>query len=61
MLSTVILDAFSADRATEMVTAIDEVCPPEGGGPFASSGLYAFWDQESRDLLYIGLAPIPFS
>ncbi len=56
MLSTVILDGFSADRADEMAAAIDEVCPPEGGGPFASSGLYAFWNQQSRDLLYVGLA-----
>jgi hypothetical protein len=56
VLSTVVLDAFSSDRAAEMAAAIDEVCPPEGGGPFASSGLYAFWDQQSRNLLYIGLA-----
>lgn len=51
-----ILDAFSADRADEMAGAIDEVCPPEGGGPFAPSGIYPFWNQPSRDLLYIGLA-----
>ncbi len=56
MLSTVILDAFSADRVDEMAMAIDELCPPEGGGPFASSGLYAFWSASTRDLLYIGLA-----
>lgn len=56
MLSNIILDAFSADRADEMAASIDELCPPEGGGPFASSGVYAFWDPETRDLLYIGLA-----
>lgn len=56
MLGTVILDAFSPDRASEMATAIDDLCPPEGGGPFASSGIYAFWDPATKDLLYIGLA-----
>jgi hypothetical protein len=56
VLTTVMFDAFSLDRADEIASAIDEVCPPEGGGPFASSGLYAFWDPETRELLYIGLA-----
>ena len=56
MLATVILDVFSLERAEELAAAIDELCPPAGGGPFASSGLYAFWDPASRDLLYLGLA-----
>ncbi|MDP9387024.1 MAG: GIY-YIG nuclease family protein [Actinomycetota bacterium] len=54
MLGTVILDAYSADRAQEMAAAIDCLCPPDASGPFAASGLYAFWDVASRDLLYIG-------
>lgn len=56
MLATVIFDVFSADRSAEMAAAIDDLCAPEGGGTFASSGLYAFWDPDTRDLLYIGLA-----
>lgn len=56
MLSTVILDAYTFDRAKEVAEAIDAVCPPEGGGPFGPGGLYAFWDPESRELFYVGIA-----
>jgi len=56
VMGTVIVDAYSADRAAEMADAIDWLCPPSTWGPFASSGLYGFWDPASRELLYIGLA-----
>lgn len=56
MLSTVALDAYRVDQAQELAQAIDDICPPEGGGPFGPAGLYGFWDPESKHLFYIGLA-----
>jgi hypothetical protein len=58
VLGTVIVDVYAADQAADLAEAIDWLCPPDPTGPFASSGLYAFWDATaaSKELLYIGLA-----
>ncbi|MDV2581558.1 GIY-YIG nuclease family protein [Alkalibacillus haloalkaliphilus] len=54
---TIIQDAYTQDDAHYMVEALDDLCNPlliDWG--WASSGIYSFWDFETKELLYIGLA-----
>ncbi|CAM4199141.1 GIY-YIG nuclease family protein [Bacillus albus] len=54
---TIIQDAYTKDGVSDIVGALDDLCNPktlEWG--WASSGIYTFWNYETRELLYIGLA-----
>ena len=56
MFGTVIMDAYSQDESEELAAAIDDLCCPTDGYGWASAGIYSFWDYNTHEVLYIGLA-----
>ncbi len=56
LFGTVILDAYKKDEAEEMASAIDELFCPNDTYGWASAGIYSFWDYNTNEILYIGLA-----
>ncbi|MFY1659359.1 hypothetical protein [Micromonospora sp. WMMD1274] len=63
MFGTVLYDVFEADEREAVHAAIEDLCSPLDTYGWASVGVYAFYDPESREtgpagrhLLYIGLA-----
>lgn len=56
MFGTIILDAYCLDETKSMAEFIDEICSPLDTVGWASAGIYSFWNYDTRELLYIGLA-----
>lgn len=56
MFGTIILDAYSADEVEKMAEWIEEICSPLDTVGWASAGIYSFWDCDTKEVLYIGLA-----
>ena len=56
MFGTVIIDAYSKAETEELANAIDEICSPNDHCGWASAGIYCFWDYNTHEVLYIGLA-----
>ena len=56
MFGTVILDAYTKDQTAEVAAAIDDLCCPTDNYGWASAGIYSFWDYNTHEVLYIGLA-----
>ncbi len=56
MLSTFIHEQYTKDAAVELATALDELFSPCNENGWASSGIYCFWEPESFEILYVGLA-----
>lgn len=56
MFGTIIQDAYEMKNTKDIVDALDHVCNPNDGYGWASSGIYCFWDYETKEVLYIGLA-----
>lgn len=56
MFGTVIIDAYRKSETLEMVEALDDLCNPNDGYGWASAGIYCFWDYNTHEVLYIGLA-----
>lgn len=54
-LATVIRDVYHSNERKEMREALRELLPV-GGHDWHPSGVYCFWDPESHDVLYVGLA-----
>jgi hypothetical protein len=56
MLVTWIRDVYTFDDRSSMRWAIDAIASPLDYVGFASNGVYVFFDPESQNILYIGLA-----
>lgn len=56
MFGTVILDAYTKEETEELASAINDLCCPTDSYGWASAGVYSFWDYNTHELLYIGLA-----
>lgn len=56
MFGTVILDAYRKEETEELAAAIDDLCSPKDSYGWASAGIYCFWDYNTHEVLYIGLA-----
>lgn len=56
MFGTVILDAYTKAETEELAAAIDDICCPRDHYGWASAGIYCFWDYNTHEVLYIGLA-----
>ena len=56
MLSTFIHEQYTSDSAKELATALDELFTPCNDNGWASSGVYCFWEPESFEIFYVGLA-----
>jgi len=49
-------DDYQAHEAQELREAIDDLASPLDTYGFASTGVYIFFDPDTKDILYIGLA-----
>lgn len=56
MFGTIIMDAYTKDEVKNMADYIEESCSPLDNWGWASAGIYSFWDYDTKDILYIGLA-----
>ena len=56
MFGTVIIDAYSQNESKELAAAIDDLCCPSDNYGWASAGIYSFWDYNTHEVLYTGLA-----
>jgi hypothetical protein len=54
-LATVIRDVYCSDERREMRAALRSLLPTSGKN-WHPSGVYCFWDPDTRDVLYVGLA-----
>lgn len=53
---SVVREKFASDEREAVRKALDDIASPEDGWGFSSAGLYSFWDPETRQVLYVGLA-----
>ena len=56
MLSTFIREKYKLKDIPELAEAVDDLFDPEVDYGWASSGVYCFWDPNSYEILYVGLA-----
>lgn len=56
MLLSVVLDAYTRDAAKEVLAAVHDLFRPDVSSGWAAVGLYAYWNPDSHELLYVGLA-----
>ncbi len=54
-LATVIRDVYRSEERKELRDALRSLLPV-GGYNWHPSGVYCFWDPDTRDVLYVGLA-----
>lgn len=55
MLCTVISDLYSRDEKRALADALDELLAA-GSPDWSRKGVYAYWDSDTHELLYVGLA-----
>lgn len=56
MLATFIHEKYAFNDVSELAKASDELFSPLEDSGWASSGVYCFWDPDSFEILYVGLA-----
>ena len=56
MLATVIVSSYTSNNKIKLFDAIEELCSASDNYGWASSGVYAFWEIDTKRILYIGLA-----
>lgn len=56
VLATVLREVYEPAERRDVHRAISDLCPPNVNIGWSPRGIYAYWDLESRRLLYIGLA-----
>jgi hypothetical protein len=56
MWGTFMLEAYRREDAREVHHALEEVLGPDSGSAWASGGVYVFWNFETREPLYVGIA-----
>lgn len=55
MYGTVIIDTYTKNEINKIAEALDDLCSPNDGYGWASSGIYSFWNYYTKELYYIGL------
>lgn len=56
MFGTIIMDVYKKNECSQLADAIEEICSPLDSYGWASAGIYSFWDYNTEEILYIGLA-----
>ncbi len=56
MLATVIVNRYVSADVVALADAIDELCSPNDTYGWSSSGVYCFWNFDTKEILYLGLA-----
>jgi hypothetical protein len=54
MLCTVMWDAYASDERADVHSALETLL--QSGSDWSRKGVYAYWDVNSHELLYLGLA-----
>ena len=54
MLATIVLDAYRYSERSEVAQALKDLLSPYNS--WSTAGIYCFWDYDSKDPLYLGLA-----
>lgn len=50
------MDAYTKEEKEEIAEALDDLCSPNDNYGWASAGIYSFWDYNTKEIFYIGLA-----
>ncbi|MBU2704071.1 hypothetical protein Ga0466249_005223 [Sporomusaceae bacterium BoRhaA] len=50
------MDAYTKNEASELASAVSDLCDPTSSSEWSSAGIYSFWDYYTKEILYIGLA-----
>ena len=53
---TVLLDVYRQEHAQHVREALERLLGPGSGSAWATGGVYVFWNPETRDPLYVGIA-----
>ncbi len=56
MFATVIKDAYRKGEEEQIADALQELCCASDTYGWASAGIYSFWDYDTKEVYYIGLA-----
>jgi hypothetical protein len=56
MLCTVIRDIYKQDEVEKLAEAIEDITSPIDSSGWASTGIYCFWNPQTNEVLYFGLA-----
>lgn len=56
IFSTIIRDSYCDDERRELAAALGAICAPDNTSVFASQVIYCYWDFETHQPLYLGLA-----
>lgn len=56
MLRTIIIDFYKEKDKTKIADALNTLCSPNDNYGWASVGIYCYWDYDTKEILYIGLA-----
>lgn len=55
MLCTIVWDTYADDERAAVWDALTRLLPPDSPD-WARKGVYVFWDPDTHELLYVGLA-----
>lgn len=56
MHATIVQNAYRQNEVQDIVRYLEDLCSPDESYGWASSGIYSFWNYETKEVLYIGLA-----
>lgn len=56
MWGTVLLDVYRREHAQNVREALERLLGPESRSAWATGGVYVFWNPDTRDPLYVGIA-----
>lgn len=56
MYGTIVQNSFSKNDAPFIAEYLDDLCSPTDYYGWSSTGIYTFWNYNTREILYIGLA-----
>lgn len=56
MWGTFLLDVYRQQDAPDVREALEQVLGPDSGSGWATGGVYVFWNPDTRNPLYVGIA-----
>lgn len=56
MYGTIVQNSFTKTEAPRIAEFLEDLCSPNDSYGWSSTGIYTFWDYDTHEILYIGLA-----
>ncbi|WP_368914594.1 GIY-YIG nuclease family protein [Exiguobacterium acetylicum] len=56
MFATIIQNAYRINETFDIVRYLEDLCSPKDPYGWSSSGIYSFWNYDTKEVYYIGLA-----